>query len=743
MTAKNNVTNPNRETSNRNDVIDIAKLLGVLLDGKLIIVFVTVLFMMAGVAYALLATPIYKADALVQVEQKNNGLPSLSADVTEMFAQESSSVTEIEIIKSRMVLSQTVDKFNLTTLASPDFWSSFGLNIEKLAAFELLTSIKKLLKTKASISISKFIIPDYAQEVTHQIILIDNEKGSYQLLDDQDKVILSGKVGVLVEKEGYQLLVEQLRGENNQKYNVSKRSQLAAIRWLQQNLVVNEIGQKSGILSFSFTGADKSKIEGIVHDISTNYFLQNLARNAEMAKNSLEFINEHLPEVKSQLTAYENTLNNFKAQNDSVDLGMEAQSTLELMVSLEAQLNELTFKESDISKLFTKNHPAYVALLDKRKTLNQQRESLNAKIQELPKKQREILRIMRDVEVNQGVYLQLLNKKQELSIVQASTVGNVRILDDAEVYDEPIKPKKILIVGLSTLIGGMLSVTFLIVKAAFNRGIESPEQIEEIGFSVYATVPKSVQQGHINNRLAHKNKCTQKSQILKNLLAEANPADLSIEALRSLRTSLHFAMMEAKNNIVMITGPSPGVGKSFIAANLAAVLGKVDQKVLIIDADMRKGRLERPLCQSHKNGLSDLLVGDISLEEAVKELGIENVDFISRGKTPPNPSELLMHLRFTELLEWASNNYDIVIVDTPPVLAVTDSSIVGKQCGTTLLLALFGKTAVKEVEIAARRLSQSGVDVKGVILNAVEKTASSAYSYGYYNYSYKSDKVST
>ncbi|QUM75964.1 polysaccharide biosynthesis tyrosine autokinase [Moritella sp. 24] len=739
MTNKN-IPFRNNQSTNKSDVIDLGKLLCILLDGKWVVIFATILFMIVGVIYALSATPIYKADALVQVEEKSRGVPSLGNDVADMFAQESSSVTEIGIIKSRMILIQTVDKFNLTILSSADYWSSVYTNIEKILKLDSFLSFTQLLATKTSISVSKFEIPEYAAQAKHQIVLLDNAKGTYQLINDHNMVILSGTVGVLVEKEGYQLLVTQLKGEKNQKYNIGKRSQLAAIRWLKKSLSVSEMGKKSGLLLFSFTGKSKAQIKDIVYDISTNYFLQNLARNAEMAKNSLDFVNTHLPKIKNKLTEYENKLNNFKSMNDSVNLGMEAQSTLDVIVSLEAQLNDITFKESDISKLFTKKHPSYIALLDKRKTLQERRKVLNAKIQALPKKQREILRIMRDVEVNQAVYLQLLNKKQELSIVQASTVGNVRILDNAAVYDAPIKPKKTIIVGLATMLGGMFSVAFLIVASAFKRGVESPEQIEEIGLSVYATIPKSAQQIDINHKIEQNKKYNQKTQISQTLLAIANPADLSIEALRNLRSSLYFALMDATNNIIMISGPSPDIGKSFVATNLAAVISKVDQKVLIIDADMRRGRIERILSQPHKNGLSDILLGDISVEQGIKTLNIKNVDFISRGKTLPNPSELLMHQRFKQLLDWASDNYDIVIIDTPPLLAVTDSSIVGKHCGTTLLIAHFGKTSIKEIEVTVKRFAQNGINVKGVILNSVEKTASSSYSYGYYNYNYDIDK---
>jgi len=727
--TKQSTSGISKQNSNSDDVIDLGKLLGILLDGKWLIVLVTALFMAIGVAYALLATPIYKADALVQVEQKSGGMSSMLGDMGEMFTQESEAATEIEIITSRMILSKTVNALNLTTVATPEYFPYFGKGLARRTG------------NKADIRISHYVQPANAQAIAHQLTLLDNNTGSYQLSDDQGNTILSGKVGFLAEKDGYRLLVDQIAGEDKQKFNISVRSDLDAINWLKSNLSISEKGKQTGMLSFSFSGEDKSQIQHIVDDITTNYYLQNLARNAAEAKSSLDFINAHLPEVKQKLTEFEDALNRYKQDNDSIDLSLEAESTLKVMVDLEAQLNEITFKESDISQLFTKNHPAYIALLDKRKTLETQRDALNEKIQQLPKTQRAVLRIMRDVEVNQAIYLQLLNKKQELSIVQASTVGNVRILDNARVSSNPIKPKKPLIVVLATLLGGMFSVAYLLLKAAFHRGIESPEQIEALGLSVYASIPKSLHQEQIDKLIDAKKKSKQGTKISETLLSEVNAADLAVEALRSLRTSLHFAMMEAKNNIIMITGPSPSIGKSFVSGNLAGVIAKAGQKVLIIDADLRKGRMDRSLSQTNETGLSDYLVGNISIAQTVKSLTSANMDFIDKGKIPPNPSELLLHPRFKALLEWAAENYDIVIVDTPPVLAVTDSGIVGEHCGTTLLIAHFGKTAAKEVEISVQRLAQAGVEVKGCILNAVEKTASSSYSYGYYQYSYASDKA--
>ncbi|MBY7868091.1 polysaccharide biosynthesis tyrosine autokinase [Vibrio fluvialis] len=707
----------------QSDEIDLGKLFGILLDAKWIIIITTFVFAVLGAAFALLSTPIYKADALIQIEQKSSGgISSLVGDMGELFSSESSATTEIEIIRSRMILGDTVDKFNLTTVVTPEYIPVLGKGLARLTG------------ERNAVNVSRFTIPRQAEDDRFSILVLDSRAQSYELLRN-DKLVLEGQAGQLAKNGGVELFVTDLNAKDGFEFSIRKRSPLDAIEWLKQNLSVSERGKQTGILELSFTGENRGEITGILNDIAQNYFLQNVERKSAEAEKSLAFLKDNLPNVKHSLTEAEDTLNAFRQKNDSIDLGLEAQSTLKVMVELEAQLNELTFKESEISQRFTKDHPAYRSLLDKRATLLKEKERLNQQIQKMPKTQREVLRMTRDVEVNQQIYVQLLNKVQELSIVKAGTVGNVRILDRAEAYAAPVKPKKALIVVLATLLGGMLSVAFVLVKTALHRGVENPDDIEQIGLSVYASVPKSNLQLELFNKLKRHRKQNQELT----LLAESNPADLSVEALRGLRTSLHFAMMEAKNNVLMISGPAPGIGKSFVSTNFSAVAAKTGQKVLLIDADMRKGYLQQPFGLEWENGLSDFLSGKIGLNEAIKTTQVDNLDIMTRGQVPPNPSELLMHPRFKELMEWASEHYDLVIIDTPPVLAVTDPSIVGALAGTTLMVARFGMNTVKEIDVARNRFEQSGIEVKGVILNATEKKASSYYGYGYYNYSYKSE----
>ncbi|MDY8147906.1 polysaccharide biosynthesis tyrosine autokinase [Vibrio sp. PBL-C16] len=715
-----------KQSRQADDEIDLGKLFGIILDAKWLILCTVVLFSIIGVGVAILSTPIYKADALIQIESKSSGgISAMVGDMGELFSAESSATTEIEIIKSRMILGGTVDKFNLTTVVSPNYMPIIGKGLARLQGEQI------------SLSVSRFNAPSYAVGVPLTLEVIDSEKQTFRLLEDDNNVILEGKVGELLEKNGYQFLATELVAQTGDSFTVSKISKLDAINKLQENLSISERGKQTGIISLSFSGEDRAKIQDILNDISQNYFLQNVQRNSAEAEQSLEFLKGHLPDIKTKLTASEDVLNRFRQENESIDLGLEAQSTLKVMVELEAQLNELTFKESEISQRFTQDHPAYKSLLDKRETLLKEKERLNKQVQKLPKTQREVLRMTRDVEVNQQIYIQLLNKVQELNIIKAGTVGNVRILDNSQSFSKPIKPKKALIVVLATLLGGMAGVAFVLIRAAFHRGVETPDQIEQIGMPVYASVPKSIQQLEFANKLK-RNKGSNNELVL---LAEANPADLSIEALRSLRTSLHFAMMEAKNNVLMISGPAPSIGKTFVSTNFAAVAAKTGQKVLLIDADMRKGYLQQCFGLRWDNGLSDYLSGKTSLSNIIKSTSIDNLDVVTRGQVPPNPSELLMHPRFKSFVDEMSAQYDLVIIDTPPVLAVTDPSIVGALAGTTLMVARFDQTTLKEIEVAQGRFEQSGVEVKGVILNAVEKKASNSYGYGYgyYNYAYKSE----
>lgn len=706
-------------TAVENDEIDLGRLLGYLIDGRWWIVTITTLFMVLGVAYALLATPIFKANALLQVEKKASGAALLGDMADVLGGEQPDAAAEIELLTSRMVLGRTVQELHLDTVVTPDFFPLVGRGMSRLMGHPY-----------PKMAVSRF---EVAPELLGSPLMLTLTEGKHFTLEIEGRV-LEGQVGKLLEENGVTLLLSDVAANEGQVFTLVKQPVLDVIAELQSGLQVSEKGKSTGIISLALEGEDKGRIRAVLDNISQNYLQQNVVRKTEEAQKSLDFLQTHLPQVKDELNRSEELLNVYRQQNESVDLSLEAKAALDTMVDLEKQLNVLTFREAELQQLYTRQHPAYIALMEKRQTLMNTKDTINKSIKRLPKTQQEILRLSRDVQVGQEIFVQLLNKQQELSIMKAGTIGNVRIIDDAAVETRAVKPKKPLIVVLATLLGGMLSVGLILVRAAFHRGVESPEQLEEIGLSVYATIPYSDEQAAIEQQMTKRRKTMQLNEAL---LAARNPADLAMESLRSLRTSLHFAMMEAKNNIVMISGPGPGLGKTFVSTNFAATLAMGGKKVLVIDADLRKGYMQKVMGQEMGAGLSSYLAGQTELAQAVTKTGFDGLDFVCRGAVPPNPSELLMHPRFKVLLDWASEHYDFVIIDSPPILAVTDAAIVGQHVGASLLVARFAKTAVKEVEVAIRRFEQNGVTIKGILLNAVEKKASSYYgNYGYYQYSY-------
>ena len=717
----NSVTT-NKPATPDSDEMDLGRLFGELIDHRKLIIAVTTGFTVLAVLYALLATPIYQADALVQVEQKQGNaiLSSLSQMLPNSQPQ---SAPEIALLQSRMVLGKTVDDLNLQAQVKQKYFPLIGRGMARIMGDK-----------PGNISVSRLYLPSEDDDSTPKITITVIDKKNY-LVEGADFSI-NGTVGTLLTEHGISLLVNSIDANPGDKFTVSQLTRLKAITDLQEVFNVADQGKDSGMLGLTLTGDNPELITRILDTISQNYLAQNIDRQAAQDAKSLDFLNMQLPKVRSDLDIAEDKLNAYRKQKDSVDLNMEAKSVLDQIVNVDNQLNELTFREAEISQLYTKEHPTYKALMEKRHILQEEKTKLNKRVSGMPATQQEVLRLSRDVESGRAVYLQLLNRQQELNIAKSSAIGNVRIIDNAVTETKPVKPKKILVVAIGLIFGLFVSVGLVLLRVFLRRGIESPEQLEDIGINVYASVPVSEWLAK-NNRKSSKLRKNQSDT----LLALENPADLAVEAIRSLRTSLHFAMMEAKNNVLMISGASPNAGKTFISSNLAATIALTGKKVLFIDADLRKGYVHKMLGRKQGQGLSEVLSGQVAVEKVIEHVDDAAFDYIGRGLIPPNPAELLMHPRFEDLLKWGSQNYDLVVIDTPPILAVTDAAIIGRYAGTSLMVARFEVNTVKEIEVSMKRFEQSGVIVKGCILNGVVKKASSYYGYGYNHYGYSySDK---
>ncbi|HBW3737281.1 TPA: tyrosine-protein kinase, partial [Klebsiella pneumoniae] len=588
----------NKLITNDADEIDLGRLLGELVDHRKLIIAVTSLFTLCALIYALFATPIYQADALIQVEQKqaNAILSNLSQMLPDSQPQ---SEPEIALLKSRMILGKTVDDLNLQAVIKPKYFPIFGRGWQRLSGKkdgELVVS-RLYLPTSEDIDVPKV-----------ELTVKDNE----HFVVKGDDFTFNGKVGELLDDKGISIKVDKIDAEPGSKFTISYITRLEAITKLQEVLSVADQGKDTGILVLSITGDNPELITNIIDSISNNYLSQNIARQAAQDAKSLEFLSNQLPKVRNDLDVAEDKLNEYRRKNDSVDLSLEAKSVLEQIVNVDNQLNDLTFRESEISQLYTKEHPNYKALMEKRKTLQEEKAKLNKRVSVMPETQQEILRLSRDVESGRAVYMQLLNRQQELNIAKSSAIGNVRIIDNAVAQTKPVKPKKIVIILIGFIFGSVVAIGIVLLRVFLRRGIESPEQLEELGINVYASIP--VSEAFANNAVKKASWKNKNYDIKQAFLAVENPADLAIEAIRGLRTSLHFAMMESRNNILMISGASPNAGKTFVSTNLAAVIAQSGKKVLFIDTDMRKGYTHNLFNVENTKGLSDILSGKMTVE---------------------------------------------------------------------------------------------------------------------------------
>lgn len=728
----------------RDDEIDLRELLGVLLDRKWWIISVTAVCFVVGVAYALLAPPVYQAQAMVQVESKVPSIPGL-ADLSSLGGGGSSAATtEVALLTSRSVIGTAVDQLNLEIAVEPRRLPLFGGFFARRFSPE----------SEADVAPAKLGLSSYGwggeSLVVHRLdvppaligdtLMLEStaDAGGYTLYNSDGDELLRGQIGQPAQGHGVSIEVASLRANPGMRFNVTKLRRLDVLASLQEGINAAEQGKESGILQLTYEDQDPVLAQALVQRVAEAYTRQNVDRSSAEAASQLQFVKDQLPTVRRDVEQAQAAMTAYQSRANSVDITMQTKGLLEQEVAVESSIQTLRLKQAEMDRSFTREHPAYRALLNQLGELEGRKAGFKRQVSDLPDTQQELLRLTRDLQVSNELYTALLNQAQQLDVARAGAVGNVRIVDSAVVDTaNPVKPRRKLIVIIATLLGAFLATAFVFLQRMLNPGIEDPAELEELGLPVYAAIPLSV-----STSMPKLRKGKHGTRVIadgrQHLLAVSSPADPTVEALRSLRTSLHFAMLEAKNNILTISGPRPGVGKTFVSSNLGAVIAQAGQRVLVIDADMRKGTLHKLLGISHQKGLSDVLGGKLAIEAAIHPVpGLDNMHYMVRGDIPPNPAELLMHPRFQQMLESLSAQYDLIIVDTPPILAVTDAALVATHAGSSLLVTRFGVNQAKEIQLTLQRFEQNGVQIKGAIFNAVEKRATGYYSYGYYEY--KSD----
>lgn len=728
------------QTTNNEDTIDLRELFFSLIAQWKLILLCVLLAIVFALLYLRVTPDTYSVDALVQVESQKGGASAA------LLGQELSSImdgagigqqlaqAEIEILRSRLVVGTTIEKLNLDISIQPKNNSVFQRLIST-SNFETQYSSRGVSVENDTdrFDIQQFTVPNKYLNSALLLTLTDNKE---IILTDLDKeeVVFKGKLNqnnILSTRDG--LWKVTIFGNSLQdEYVITKQALPTAVNNVLDSFSAAERGKQTGVIGLSYQGNDKLQITNILNVILQTYKQQNIERSSAEKEQTLKFLDKQLPELKKDLDQAERQFNVFRQRYNTVDVSKESELYLTQSITLETQKAELQQKQAELSAKYTPEHPAMQEINAQLGAINSKIGELNGTLKRLPDVQRQYLQLYRDVEVKQQLYTGLLNTYQTLNVAKAGEIGNVRIVDTAIEPVKPIKPKKLIILVLSIFVGGFIGVMLALLRKMLRTGIKDSTQIEnEFDLPVYATVPRSpVQESRI--KLLKKKKSIP-------ILAIKHGDDVAIESLRSMRTAIHFALANAKNNIISIAGPAPEVGKSFISVNLATILAQSNKRVLLIDADLRRGYLNKYFNAEIKPGLSEYLAGEVGLNEITHHSEVAGLDMITRGKSPTNPSEALSTPQFIAFLEEIMPLYDHILIDTPPVLAVTDGVVIAQNAGVNLVIARHAKTHMKELELTSSRFEQAGIKVNGFILNDIQSTA--GYSYGYnYAYGYKTNK---
>lgn len=740
------------DANQKDDEIDLIALLLTLLRGWKTILACALLGLALGVTYSRYVQPTYKTDALIQIDKKSQGISALGSNISELVGAEATPAeTERELIKSRMVLAPVVNKLHLDLRVSNAEIGTLDRIAKSGVPTQTSTKEGVVLSTEhGEVKISSFTVPRAYENKVFNIVKTNT---GFELSIERNEQLetytgnIASPTTIKTPEGDINISVESLPAVGH-KTNLTKLSIPSAIENLSSVLSVSERGEKTGIVQLTLTGEDQKQVSRVLSNVVQSYVDQNLARGSEQTTTTIEFMESQIPQLKQKLEQSEEAFNKFREQYGTIDVSKEAEILLNESAQIERQLSELKLKQAELLTYYTAEHPLVVQINDQLAVLSTRRQEIKETVTRMPETQREFLQLSQDMDINREIYLTMLKNYEQLKIARAGEIGYVRVVDMPINTFKPIAPRRLVIWALSLIIGTLVGSLLVLAKSLLRNTVKDPERLEEkTGVPVIATIPRS--KTSINLMKNNKNS--------RRLLAMVDRHGLSYEGIKSLRTSLMFAMppmskvasvfgelerdeASKQGKIIAISGEAPGIGKSFISSNLAETFSQLNKKVLIIDGDMRRGELHKIFTISQSNGLGDYLTEkDATLANFIHPTSFEFIDFMPRGKHPNNPASLLSTDKFSNMLVQLVAIYDYIIIDTPPVLAVSDAIIIAQYADKVLMVTRYNHSVEGQLAYAVKQMSKANVTVDGIVLNDMVQGITSKYSY-HYSYAYGNSK---
>lgn len=726
-----------------------------------IALFVTAL----ALGYVFLATPVYEADVLVRVDQTEPnalGLSSLNGQQGQQYAPPAPSPSaEMAVMQSRSVLEPIINKYRFDVTITPKTLPVVGNVVRRLATAgepaRAWFGMKSYAWGGEQIHIGQLDVPHSLEE--RDLTLTALEGGRYELRGPSG-VILTGQAGVLAHSgNGVSMLVTQLVARPGTQFTVKHWAMLDAMKRFTHDLKVSDKVKDTGLVQIAYTDSNPGMAAEVANAISQQYMTTAVAAKQRNDTATLAFINKELPRLHAELEQAEQAQATYQTSAQSMQPTTEAQAYLQGGIDFDRRIADLQIQRTQLLDKYTPDS-RWVRNIDQQLSqLQAQKDQFNSRFNAMPASERKNADLARNAKVAEAVYLGMTQKAEELSVRRASTTGGAHIVDEAEVPFKPVKPEPLLILPGGAVLGLLLGTMSVFVRRHVMTGVTDPLFVEaRLGVPLMGEVFYSQQQGRLDQEvdalqrrsLASRNTAAKGAPArlaprqeptdgrvaapgagVSKVLADRYPDDPTIEALRSVRTALSLDLAHAPNNIVMMAGPTPSAGKSFVAANMAVLHAEVGARVLLIDADMRNGHLAYYFGQPNRGGLSEVLKGAMRPHDVLRRTSVEGLTLMSCGSRITNAAALLMRRNFREILQQFSQEYDLVIVDTPPFLVVTDAAIIAGDAGATVLVLRSGMQSEEEIAETVRKLERSEARVAGAVFNAIPPTRSHRY-YGYY-----------
>lgn len=714
--------------------IDLISVLDVLRSARWTIASMTAACICAGALYAFVAPPAYQADVMIQTDADSK---TLLGDAASFLNVASPASAEAQILSSRLVVSRAVEDLRAYIVAKPARVPVIGAFVARFNDGVVRPGVLGFggyAWGQEKIDVARFDVPERAQGDTFRVVRLDETR--YRLSGADMRADATGTIG---REEAFDtqygplhIRIAGFDALPGTRFKLIRHSRTETIDALRTAIDVQEKVRQSGVLVASLRGDDPADISAMLNAVSNRYVQQNIERRSTEAAQSLAFLNERLPIVKRQLERAEDRYAELRSSTGSVDLAEEAKVALQQSADLQSRLLELQQKRDELSRRFLPTHPDVAALDSQLSTLKRQQGILDARIARLPARQSEEVRAQLDVKVNTDMYSSLLNNIQQLELVQAGRTASVRVVDPAVAPVDPFSPNRPVVIAAAALIGLALGVIAAFARDFLYAGLTTVDDIERhASLPVRAVVPTAARQRKLMRAVEQHNAGL-------HLLAYDDPSEPAIEGLRSLQTALHFSVANTAHALVLITGPTPGTGKSFVSANLAAVHAASGRRVLLVDGDLRKGYLHQYFGLERAPGFAELLGDTVHADDVIRRDVAPNLDFLPTGELADAPTALLQHTGLSALLARLRRRYDLVIVDSAPVLAVTDATWFSSEADATLLVARAGSTRAGELIESAKRLRHRADAVAGVVLNGLDpRSGASAFGSRYGGYRYE------